>query len=50
MPESTKERVTAWAEGEEDKGRERERRLEELSQAMKARGYDPTPVRQATGG
>ena len=50
MPENTKERVTEWAEGEEAKEREREGLVEELSQAMKARGCDPTPIRQVMGG
>jgi hypothetical protein len=50
LPESTKERVTEWAEGEESKVREREELVEELSQAMKALGHDPTPVRQVMGG
>lgn len=50
LPEDTKERVTEWAEGEDAKVRERKGLVEELSQAMKARGYDPTPVRQVMGG
>jgi len=50
LPEGTKERVTEWADGEETRVREREGLVEELSQAMKARGHDPTPIRQVMGG
>ena len=50
LPEGTKERVTEWADGEETRVREREGLVEELSQAMKAHGYDPTPIRQVMGG
>jgi hypothetical protein len=50
LPEGTKERVTEWAEGEEAKARETEGLVDELSQAMKAHGYDPTPIRQVMGG
>ncbi len=50
LPEGSKERVTEWADGEDAKEREREGLVEELSQAMKARGYDPTPIREVMGG
>ena len=50
LPEDTKERVTEWAEGEDARVREEETLVEELSQAMMARGYDPTPIRQVMGG
>ena len=50
LPESTPERVTEWAEGEEVKEREKEALVDELSQAMKALGYDPTPLRQVMDG
>jgi hypothetical protein len=50
LPEDTKERVKAWAGGEQVKAEEREELVSELSQAMKARGYDPTPIRQVMGG
>jgi hypothetical protein len=50
LPKDTKERVTEWAEGEEASVREREELVGELSQAMAARGYDPTPIRQVMGG
>ena len=49
LPEVTKERVTEWAEGKDAREREREVLMEELSQAMKARGYDPAPIRQVIG-
>ena len=50
LPEGTKERVTDWVEGEEVKEREREGLVEELSQAMKARGYDTQAVKAVMGG
>jgi hypothetical protein len=50
LPEDTKERITEWTEGEDTKVREEEELVDELSQAMKARGYDPTPIRQVMGG
>ena len=50
LPEGIKERVTEWAEGEEAKERERVKLTEELSAAMRNRGYDPTPIRQVMGG
>ena len=46
LPEGTVERVREWAEGEEAKERGEEELVEELSQAMRARGHDPTPIRQ----
>ncbi len=48
--DDTPERVREWAEDEEAKEREREGLVEELSQAMKARGHDPTPIREVMGG
>jgi hypothetical protein len=39
-----------WAEGEEAKERMREGLMEELNQAMKARGHDPTPIGWVMGG
>ena len=50
LPEGTKARITEWVEGEDAKVREEEALMDELSQAMKARGYDPTPIRQVMGG
>ena len=50
VPESTKECVSEWAEGEETKVKEREELVGELSAAMRARGHDPTPIREAMGG
>ena len=50
MPEDTPERIAEWAEGEEAKERKREQLVGELSQAMRAHGHDPTPVREAMGG
>ena len=50
LPEGTEERITEWTEGEDTKVRERGELVEELSKAMKARGYDPTPIRQVMGG
>ena len=50
LPESTPERIREWAEGEDARVREEEALVEELSKAMKARGYDPTPIRQVIGG
>jgi hypothetical protein len=44
LPESTKEQVREWVEDEEAKAREREELVEDLSQAMKAHGYDPAPL------
>jgi hypothetical protein len=49
LPKGTKERIAEWAEGEDTKVREKEELVEELSQAMKARGHDSTPVRQVIG-
>jgi hypothetical protein len=49
LPEGTPERVREWAEGEEAKEREMEQLTEELSAAMKARGYDPTPIYAGDG-
>jgi hypothetical protein len=49
LPEGTKERITEWAEGEEAKAREKEALVDNLSQAMKVRGYDPTPIRGVMG-
>ena len=46
----TKERVSEWVEGEDAKVREEEALMDELSQAMMARGHDPTPIRQVMGG
>ena len=48
--EATPERIREWAEGEQAKERETEGLVEELSQAMKLRGYDPTPIREVMGG
>lgn len=50
LPEDAKERITEWAEGEHANVREKEQLTEELSAAMKSRGYDPTPIRQVMGG
>ncbi|HLL41269.1 MAG TPA: hypothetical protein VK357_16630 [Rubrobacteraceae bacterium] len=50
MPEGTTERVREWAESGDAKEREKEELVSELSQVMKARGYDPTPIRQVMGG
>ena len=50
LPADTTERVREWVEGEEAKEQERGELVEELSKAMKARGYDPTPIRQVMGG
>ena len=47
MPEDIPERVKGWAEGEEAKARERDELVGEVSAAMEARGYDPTPIREA---
>ena len=49
LPKDKGERVMEWAEGEEAKARKREELVEELSRAMKARGYDPTPIREVMG-
>jgi hypothetical protein len=50
LPADTPERVRDWAESEDAKELEKEGLVEELSQAMRARGYDPTPIRQVMGG
>jgi hypothetical protein len=50
LPADTPERVREWAEGEDAKEQEREGLVEELSQAMKAHGYDSTPIREVMGG
>jgi hypothetical protein len=51
LPKNTPaEMATGWAEGEEVKVREREELVGELSAAMRAHGYDPTPVREAVMG
>jgi type III secretion system FlhB-like substrate exporter len=50
LPEDTKERITEWAADEEAKVRERKELVEELSQAMKDHGHDPTPIREMMGG
>ncbi len=50
LPETTGERVREWAEGEEGRVREREALVSELSQAMRAHGRDPTPIREVMGG
>ena len=50
LPEDTPERIAEWAYGKEAKEREREELVGELSQAMRAHGHDPTPIRQAWGG
>jgi hypothetical protein len=49
LPEDTPEKAKEWAGGEETKLKEREELVEELSTAMKAGGYDPTPIREAMG-
>ena len=49
LPEGIKERITEWAEGEEVREREKEELVEELSQAMRAHGHDPTPIREVMG-
>jgi len=50
LPEDTSERIAGWAEGEEANVREREELVDELSQAMRTHGQDPTPIREAMGG
>ena len=50
LPEDTLEKAKEWADGEERKMRERKELSEDLSQAMEARGHDPTPIREAMGG
>jgi hypothetical protein len=49
FPEGTKEQVQEWVEDEEVMEREKEELVEDLSQAMKAYGYDPTPIRGVMG-
>ena len=50
LPEDAEERIREWAGVEEAKVRERERLVEDLSQAMEAQGHDPTPIREVMGG
>jgi len=50
LPEDTAEKAKEWAEGEKGKMREREELVSELTQVMRARGYDPAPIREAMGG
>jgi hypothetical protein len=50
LPEVTAEKVKEWAHGEDGKMREGKELVEELSQAMRAKGHDPTPIREAMGG
>ncbi len=49
LPEGTREQVQEWVEDEEATEREKEELVEDLSQAMKAHGYDPTPIREVMG-
>jgi hypothetical protein len=50
LPEDTAGRIRGWAEGEEEREREREAMVGELSEAMRAHGHDPTPIREVMGG
>jgi len=50
LPEDTSGRIAGWAEGEEANVREREELANELSQAMRDHGHDPTPIREALEG
>jgi hypothetical protein len=50
LPEDTGERIRKWAEDEESKRKEGKEMADELRQAMRAHGHDPTPFREAMGG
>jgi hypothetical protein len=50
LPEDTAEKVKEGAYGEDGKMREGKELVEELSQAMRAKGHDPTPIREAMDG
>ena len=50
LPEDTAEKAKEWAKGEEEREREREELVGELSAAMRAHGHDPMPIREAMGG
>ncbi len=50
LTEDTSEKAREWAEGETVKAREREELVGELSEAMRAHGRDPAPIREAMGG
>jgi predicted RecB family endonuclease len=50
IPEDTAEKVKEWAHGEDGMMREWKELVEELSQAMRAKGHDPTPIREAVSG
>ena len=49
LPEDTSERAKEWAEGEGAKDREKNDLVDELSAAMRAKGRDPAPIREAMG-
>jgi len=50
LPEDAEERIREWAGVEETKVRERERLVEDLSQAMEAQGHDTQAVKSVMGG
>ena len=50
LPEDMGERVKGWAEDEDAKVREGKKMANELSQAIRTYGHDPTPISKALGG
>jgi hypothetical protein len=49
LPEDTGQRVRQWVEDEEMKLQNGKELAEEIGQAMRAHGHDPTPIREAMG-
>ena len=49
LPEDMGERVRGWAEDEESEMQKGKELAEELSEAMRVHGHDPTPIGEAMG-